>query len=189
MERLRSYACILYPESLPDDWESVLEGLHVPLAISPLHDADVMDDGTPKKPHYHVLLVFSGKKSVVQVLDMLSDLKVSHVEPVHDCRAYARYLAHMDSPEKAQYSPSDIKALSGFDVGILTAPTAAQRAQARNEVLAWIREYAITEYADLVFYCFENENWLWLDYCETHTIFLRGVFDSIRHGGAMPKSG
>ena len=32
-------------------------------AISPLHDKDMNPDNTPKKPHYHVILTYSGPTS------------------------------------------------------------------------------------------------------------------------------
>ena len=45
----------LYPESAPDGWRDALAEQHVQVLVSPLHDADVTADGTPKKPHWHVL--------------------------------------------------------------------------------------------------------------------------------------
>ena len=38
--KARSFACILYPESLPDGWVDKLVPIGVPMAISPLHDKD-----------------------------------------------------------------------------------------------------------------------------------------------------
>ena len=32
---------LLYPESIPSDWEMKLELLGIPIAISPLHDKDI----------------------------------------------------------------------------------------------------------------------------------------------------
>ena len=34
---------LLYPESIPSDWELKLELLGVPIAVSPLHDRDKSD--------------------------------------------------------------------------------------------------------------------------------------------------
>lgn len=34
---------LLYPESIPEDWELRLESIGVPMAISPLHDKDLSD--------------------------------------------------------------------------------------------------------------------------------------------------
>nr|WP_217265565.1 Rep family protein [Helicobacter pylori] len=55
LERTRSYAIIIYPDSANSKWLEILERTCIPCAISPLHDKDLENDGTPKKPHYHVL--------------------------------------------------------------------------------------------------------------------------------------
>ena len=34
---------LLYPESIPEDWETKLELLGVPMAISPIHDKDLSE--------------------------------------------------------------------------------------------------------------------------------------------------
>jgi len=41
--KARIFSCILYPESLPEDWLAKLETLGMPMAISPLHDKDKPD--------------------------------------------------------------------------------------------------------------------------------------------------
>ena len=44
--RFRNFATVVYPESAPADWLTVLDSLHVPAFVSPLHDADVNADNT-----------------------------------------------------------------------------------------------------------------------------------------------
>ena len=56
--RARGWACVIYPESASDGWRDALAEQHVQVLVSPLHDADVTADGTPKKPHWHVLAMF-----------------------------------------------------------------------------------------------------------------------------------
>ena len=58
-EKARYFTFLLYPESIPSDWELKLELLGVPIAVSPLHDRDKSDvEGQQyKKPHYHVIYV------------------------------------------------------------------------------------------------------------------------------------
>ena len=53
--RSRGWACIVYPESAPENWTETLNEAHIETLISPLHDKDVTAEGSPKKPHYHVL--------------------------------------------------------------------------------------------------------------------------------------
>ena len=182
-KRQRAFAFLLWPESAPADWLDRLRDLHVPMAVSPLHDRDVFTAdkdghkaGEIKKPHYHVMMCFSGKKSLEQVYQMVAGLllDVKHVEPLDDARGYCRYLTHMDDADKAQYNPADIITISGFDYAGLMAPTKAQTDQIRSEVLSWIRETDCVNYCDLVYFCHDVEP-DWLDYVEHHTMFLAEV--------------
>ncbi len=58
-EKARYFTFLLYPESIPSDWELKLETLGVPIAVSPLHDKDKsnVEGQKYKKPHYHVLYI------------------------------------------------------------------------------------------------------------------------------------
>ena len=117
--RVRNFAFILYPESAPENWKTILEDLLVPSFISPLHDKDIIvETGELKKPHYHVFLMFSGKKSYKQVIELLSPLNIKHVDLVNDARAYARYLCHLDFFDRADkrlYDPNNVIQLNGAD--------------------------------------------------------------------------
>lgn len=62
--RVRNFATVVYPESAPENWQDILSRHCVPAFISPLHDKDINPTGEPKKPHYHVVLMFEGKKSL-----------------------------------------------------------------------------------------------------------------------------
>ena len=39
--RYRNFACVVYPESAPDNWQSILSDHHISAFISPLHDKDI----------------------------------------------------------------------------------------------------------------------------------------------------
>ena len=41
VSRTRNYACVVYPESAPKHWISILDSFHVASFISPLHEHDV----------------------------------------------------------------------------------------------------------------------------------------------------
>lgn len=53
----RYFTFLLYPESIPKDWEMKLETVGLPMAISPLHDKDKNKNGGYKKAHYLVVYV------------------------------------------------------------------------------------------------------------------------------------
>lgn len=159
-QRARSYATIVYPDSAPADWMEKLEELHVPCLISPLHDKDINPDGTPKKPHFHVLLLFESVKSPQQVKEMLKKVKSVGCEKVNSVRGYTRYLCHLDNPEKHQYNPAGIQSLSGADYQS-TVELASDRRETSREIISFCREYGIISFSSLIEYADAyREDWL-----------------------------
>lgn len=115
-DRYRNFATVFYPESCSfEDMRNFLSDLHVSCFISPLHDKDINPTGEPKKPHWHVMFMFEGKKSREQVADLLNGSGAVGIEIVNSQRGYARYLCHLDNPEKVQYNIDQVTALSGAD--------------------------------------------------------------------------
>ena len=51
--RVRNYATIVYQESAPAGWLDILDELHIPAFVSPLHDKDLNKEGEIKKAHWH----------------------------------------------------------------------------------------------------------------------------------------
>lgn len=159
-QRARSYATIVYPDSAPADWMEKLEELHVPCLISPLHDKDINPDGTPKKPHFHVLLLFESVKSPQQVKEMLKKVKSVGCEKVNSARGYTRYLCHLDNPEKHQYNPAGVQSLSGADYQS-TVELASDRRETSREIISFCREYGIISFSSLIEYADAyREDWL-----------------------------
>lgn len=114
-DRSRNFATVVYPESAPENWREVVSAFHVQGFISPLHKDDIDPHNQPKKPHYHVMLMFEGKKSPNQAKEMFDQINGVGLEIVQSARGYARYLCHLDNPEKAQYDASEVISLCGAD--------------------------------------------------------------------------
>ena len=113
--RGRTWATVLYPESASDNWLQILGEQCVPCFVSPLHNLDVNPDGEIKKAHYHILFTFEGKKTKEQVLEIVKLINGVGLEPVKSTRGYARYLCHLDNPEKHQYNIDDVVQFGGAD--------------------------------------------------------------------------
>lgn len=158
--RTRVFAILVYQESAPEDWQERLVQEHVAALISPYHDKDVNPDGTQKKPHWHVLVMFDSVKTQEQVdtlLDrVLGEKRVKHYETVNSTRGYARYLCHKDNPEKAQYRDEDVVALGGADYQEIIQLGSDDRSTLRM-VFAFIRERGIRYYDELVDACIEED--------------------------------
>ena len=168
--RHRSFNAVFYPESAPEDFRDRISEWHVP-ALLILHDQE-----EEKKPHYHLLLMFSGKKSLGQVHELVDSLGSERVQPVHDTRAFARYLVHLDHPEKVQYPLTAIEAFSGACVADLTAPTV----DPLPEVLEYVRSEGLDSYSRLVDYC-QIHRVEWLRSVTGHTHFWVGYLKSVEY--------
>ena len=165
--RFRSFNWIMYTESLPANWADVLDSLHVPICCA-VHDSDTWTEydqekdpahvaGTLKKEHIHGLACFEGKKSVKQMLDMLSPIGVQFVEPTHNVQAFTRYLLHMDNPEKAQYDKGCLITFGGFIPDFSRTIPSSEVQKIMGEIADFISEKGITEFSELWFYARENE--------------------------------
>ena len=107
--RTRNFATVVYPESAPDNWQSILEEQFVPAFISPLHDSDLNPTGEPKKEHYHVVIMYDSVKTMEQAQDLFQKIGGVGCERVQSIRGYARYLCHLDNPDKHQYDQGKLQ--------------------------------------------------------------------------------
>lgn len=155
--RTRNFATIVYPESAPANWLDILSDAHIPCFISPLHDKDVNPTGEPKKPHYHVMIMFEGVKTVDQAKEIFDSIGGVGCDIINSVRGYSRYLCHLDNPEKHQYSLDDVRSYGGADY-IQAIGTAADKAKAIREMIAYIEENDCTCFADLCMYASINRS-------------------------------
>lgn len=162
-KRARNWSFILYPESAPVDWKEILDGYHVKTVVSPLHDLDISKSGELKKPHYHVLLMFDGKKSYTQVYDMYTEkLNCTIPQKVESVRGLVRYFCHLDNPEKAQYKDSDIICFAGVDLKTFLKSSEEDRDKLIMDIGSFITKNNIYEFCDLWEYALDNqlEDWI-----------------------------
>jgi len=85
-DRTRNWTIVVYPESAPENWIEILQSEQVPFAVSPLHDKDVNVDGEIKKPHWHVMLMYSGKKSFTQIKEIADKLNAPKPKNISTAR-------------------------------------------------------------------------------------------------------
>lgn len=147
--RTRNWMTIVYPESAPENWENLLAEECVPAIRSPLHDKDINPDGSIKKAHWHVMLMFSGPKSIDQVKEICA--KFGGIEPrtVSNTQSMGRYFIHMDNPDKYQYDREDIRNFSGADWSSLVL-TNKDRYDTLDEIIEECVKKNIFSYSELV---------------------------------------
>ena len=120
VKKIRAIAGILYTDSAPADWQDRIADLHMMALVSPLHDSDVQADGSPKKPHYHIMLIFDGPVAVDRAAKLLQDIGcIDYTQSIHSVTSYARYLCHLDDHDKHPYNTQDVKAYGGADYELM----------------------------------------------------------------------
>ena len=177
----RNWAFVLYPESAPENWRDLLQQTGLQCCVSPLHDKDINPDGSPKKPHYHVILVYSGPTSFNVVKALCDSLKQPIPKALEQVRGYYRYLTHKDNPEKAQYSECDITSINGFNIADFIELTRSEVNAIILQLQQIIREGDITEYCDFLDLLSDSQMLAEFEVASSHTILFDRYVTSRRH--------
>lgn len=161
--RQRQYAFLVYEDSSYPDWMDRLDAMHIEALVSPYHDRDKNPDGSDKKPHWHVMLMFAGKKSKDQI-DAIREKVLGPnynkaFEDVGSLRGYARYMCHLDNPEKAPYDPADVRAFAGVDYDAIIA-LPSDDDNMLGDIFEYIREHNVRYFSDFLVMCRrDNPDW------------------------------
>jgi hypothetical protein len=181
LSKKRNWACVVYPESLPENWHSILIESGLQIAISPLHDKDLEADGTVKKPHYHIILIYSGPTSFSVVQTLTQKLNAPAPIPLEAVRGYYRYLTHKDNPEKVQYDEKEIKTLNGFSILDFIEMSRSEVLNIKKELIFLIMTENFIEYADFINHLLEKGTTEFLDVAMSNTYFFDKYLSSRRH--------
>lgn len=163
--KARNFGFIIYPDSIPENWEECLSKLDVPMAVSPLHNLDVTEvkyedldadkkaiidaGGTVyKKPHYHVLYIAKNPVTTESVRNkvkrVLGDKSVSHIEIIDSVTNEFLYLTHESKSaikeKKHKYDKQDIIYINNFDIDRYVKLDENQKRELRNNLLDMIRK-------------------------------------------------
>lgn len=177
IKRTRNYATVVYPDSAPENWQELLADYYVPAFISPLHDLDINPFGEPKKPHYHVMIMYDSVKTIEQAKEILSAIGGVGVEIVNSVRGYARYLCHLDNPEKIQYDKGFVKSLYGADYEE-TIGLALDKYIAIREMISFCIDTGTVSYSDLFEYAMHNRQDWFRVLCDNGTVVVKEYLKS-----------
>lgn len=174
----KSRACwfILYPDSAKENYQQIITDLGIMAVVSPLHDQDIFENGKPKKPHYHVIFISDGPKSVNQWVKMVK--YIGGVIPMDyntlpesvdtlkflcgDIKRCVRYLVHADDKDKAQYCRDDIIVFGGYDVDSCFE-TDALNLQIFAEIMTYCDEKNVIDIYSLIKFAQYHNN-VWFKY-------------------------
>lgn len=159
-DKARYFTFLLYPESIPEDWELKLEAIGVPIAISPLHDKDLsnVEGQQYKKPHYHVIYVSKNPVTIdsvrKKVQRTLFDNSVAKVQIViQSMENMYLYLTHESkdavAKNKHKYSKFDIRLLNNFDIDRYITLDVEDKDDMLNDVCDLIDEHGLANIREL----------------------------------------
>ncbi len=159
-DKARYFTFLLYPESIPEDWETQLELMGVSIAISPLHDKDKsnVEGQEYKKAHYHVIYVAknpvttdSVRKKIQRSLGNQSVAKVQIVK--QSMENIYLYLTHESkdaiAKNKVKYSRKDIRLLNNFDVDRYITLDVEDKDEMLNDVCDMIDNHDLANMREL----------------------------------------
>lgn len=159
-DKARYFTFLLYPESIPENWEIELESIGVPIAISPLHDKDLssVEGQKYKKAHYHVIYV--AKNPVTsdsvrkKIRGILGDNSVAKVQIVsQSMENIYLYLTHESkdaiSKNKYKYNKTDIKLLNNFDIDRYITLDVEDKDEMLNDVCDMIDDHGLANIREL----------------------------------------
>lgn len=184
-DRTRNWNIIVYPESAPENWREIIDDLHIKWIESPLHDKDVNPTGEPKKPHYHITLIFESNKTYEQVRQLTEQLNTVIPQKCQSVEGSIRYMSHTDNPEKYQYDRNKIVAHGNVELDRYFAMTTSQRYALIDEMAQFILDYDVVEFMDLKLYAMK-ERPDWNEVLHSASYEIINLIKSRRHGERKP---
>lgn len=181
----RNWAFVGYPESLPENWQEVLQKTGLPVAVSPLHDKDV-DEGAeggpaPKKAHYHFILCYAGPTSENVVKKLTDQLGQPKPIPIESVKGQYRYHIHMDNPEKHPYDDKDRIFINGFNIRDYADLTISEEDNLYERIEVFIEEMDIIEYRQLLMMLREQGESDMSSFARRHTMHINAYITSRRY--------
>jgi hypothetical protein len=180
-DKKRNWAFLMYPDSAPENWKDILQLSGLQCSVSPLHDSDLNADETQKKPHWHVILAYSGPTSYNVVLKFTASLNATIPQALEQVKGYYRYFTHKDNPEKTQYDEADIININGFSIRDFVEMTKSEITAIKRDIMRYIEQNDIREYSDLLIGLDKEDLHDMWEVAANNTIFADAYCRSRRH--------
>ena len=158
MEKGYKWYFLVYPDSAPDNWQEILKDTQIKMAISPLHQPS--KGKGENKPHYHIILDFDGQKTEKQATNISKLVNGTQAFTIFSPIGYYKYLIHKNDPDKEQFTDgyNAITHMNGFDFEAYQDIEKDDKLEkASISLIEAIHINEITEFAQLVEYCYDND--------------------------------
>ena len=174
------YACILYPEDIPDIPTKVLDLFPLyPCSLSPLHSPI---DG---KPHYHFCLWLKLSEKQKRSINSFWGYPVNrYFEPIYSPREMHDYLCHRGEKhkDKEQFAPGVVPLDSPLCPEEF--PSFEPKGKTKSylgELTDLIFDYEITEYCDFAKLLLSQPNEELKEYAFRHESKMKNLITSLRY--------
>lgn len=173
--KYRNFTFLMYGDI--DDVTATLKEELIPMWIGQHNrDTNIGDDGNDedKKEHHHVVMMFDSARTIPKAEEVVE--RVGGIRPpqdhkfvVQNLRTIARYLGHMDNPEKHQYHMDadwSVIEIGGAPAWKETVDSSADKRRERLEMTKDIIDYArksgINNFSQMCNHCSDNnlDDWL-----------------------------
>lgn len=188
--KARNWWAIVYPESAPENWRDKLNDMFITWVASPLHDKDLNEDGSLKKPHYHVIIIFDNTYTYSYASDIFAEINAVFPDLaskviVKQISKAVKYLYHENAKEKASYDKKEITCSEDFVIEKYEEQPTLEELKQRDreiwyEILDYIKENDVTELSDLIYYARWNSD-EWSDFIRHKTIAIAYHINSVRN--------
>lgn len=140
LDKSQKFFLILYPDDTTIDCEKVLDNIcsaSIEYAYI-LHDHDLNEDGSPKKPHYHVYCKLPSQKSRKSFGEKFG-IMPNYIQYAVSDKQCVRYLRHLDDPDCFQYPAEQV--VCNYDVDKYWIDIDFDEFSSVSEIVSVIEEY------------------------------------------------
>lgn len=178
-EKSRFFWAELYPDSAPEGWLDDFRMLGKAFSVSPLHDKDKFEDGSPKKAHYHIIIDWGNTTTYRTIRKIWESYNQPYPLIINDPYAVYKYHCHLDDPQKYQYDVQDIRNFNKFDPAAYMELTKSEIDLIMDKIENYIFDYRVTEFIDLV--CRFRGDKDFKRVIRTHTWYFKNLCDGLRY--------
>ena len=181
-EKARYWSGVLYPENMIENWkEDISEILQLPFVYC-IHDKDTDKEGSLRKLHIHLVIVFPNtttKKYALSVFNKLS--KEGFVccpvcENVHSIRFVYDYLIHdtddCRKKKKHLYKKTERVSGNGFDIGSYEQISVYDKLQMCKELADIIDKNGFEEFLSFYQFVMKNFSFEYFEILKVHSGFF-----------------
>lgn len=152
----RKFTAILYPDSTEYECEEVLDrvknwGYEEWAYI--LHDRDKKQDGSPKKPHYHLILKKSTPTALITISRQIG-ISSQYVQRVRNWKKMVKYMTHDEETDKVKYELEEL--ISSDSKKFLEYFKDEDETEQARRILDYITESGCRSYIQLLDWCCAN---------------------------------